>query len=123
MSDMPRWLTSNTVFRHREAIEAALRDGGSLRADQRVHIAGQLVGAYKIRLNIAKDEKLNPGGNPLVEDLSQLVSNLERHPEAEVTAWFVRDAHQKTQLWLFEDRATGNVLAAFNFGALRNAVV
>lgn len=117
MTSTPRWLVSQESFEHRNAIESLLAQGGSLRADSRIHSAGQLAGTYRIRLNIAQDPQINPAPNVLEHDLSNLVAGLESKPEAEVTAWFVRDSDSKLRLYVFEDREAGYVIATVNFGA------
>lgn len=115
MADEARWLTNQAPFKHRGGIEAVLRAGGSLRKDDRVHKADHLAGLYKIRLNIASDTSINPGGGPIVDDLTEMVTNLEERPTAQITAWFIHSVDDTTRYWVFEDLNTGDVLACLHF--------
>jgi hypothetical protein len=119
MSDLPRWLQSPFRFAHRDAVEATLKNGGSLRPGPGVHAAQQLAGLYQIRLNIARDPKINPTGGGIIDDLAHLVAGLNARAGGEITAWFIRDAHKVTRFWIFEDRSTGDVVGCLNFDATR----
>jgi len=115
MSEQPRWLASSLAFQHRHDVEAVLCEGGALRPDGRVLLADHLVGTYKIRLNIAKDPNLNPGDKQLIEDIERLVIGLEARAGSEIAAWFVRDLNGVIRYWVFEDRASGEVVACLKF--------
>ena len=115
MSDRPRWMSGSVKFKHRESVESVLGAGGSLGVSGRIHRADQLAGIYQIRLNIAQDPAINPGGGPLIDDLKPLVSGLKDRPSGEIVAWTIRGRDGLSKLWLFEDRATGEVVACLNF--------
>lgn len=86
-------INTDAPFPHREAVLAALRQGGTCRADDRELRADQLLGTYLIRLNIALDPELNGGipdeENTLGHDLSYLTERLRVVGTARVQAFYV----------------------------------
>jgi hypothetical protein len=89
----PVAINTSAAFKHRDAILAALREGGACRPDDRELWANELLGTYLIRLNIALDQKLNGGlpeeENSHAQDLRHLTEALRRAGSTRVRAFHV----------------------------------
>ena len=111
----PTSLRSGVELPHREELEAELSASAIWRRDERRHRAGDLVGAYQIRLAIAEDKGVEGGTagarSEATDNLRLFVSNLEADPDRIVTA-FLLSGSPSLLYWIFEAEDDGTYLGA-----------
>lgn len=96
---------SGAELPHRKELETELSEGACWRRDERRHRAGDLVGAYQIRLRITEDECIDGGTveerSEAANNLRVLVGNLLADLDRIVTV-FVLSGSRSLLYWIFE---------------------
>ena len=93
MTTSPASVNEADQFPHKTEVAAALAAGASVRRDERELLSSSLLGAYQIRLQIARN--LEPSTlqardqQQAVNDLRFLVSRLSQHPGVPIVVWYI----------------------------------
>ena len=125
MDTTPRSVWAEAQFPYKQEIVAAIESGARVRKDDRGLRAGQLLGTYQIRLNIARDPSINgglkPDENQLGRDLETIVKNLSVEGQTLIDVFYIRP-NDHTLYYLFEYAETGVYVGCLRSKRLANAV-